>query len=126
MENASKALVIAGAVLLSILLISIGILIFNSTGTVTDQVKSQSESMAIQTFNSQFTPYEGSGKTASEIRSLKSAVNASNAINTNNKVTINPPTLTIMNNKKYTVIIEYDPLGSGYIKTIHISTPATL
>jgi len=76
MENASKALVIAGAVLLSILLISIGILIFNSTGTVTDQVKSQSESMAIQTFNSQFTPYEGSGKTASEIRSLKSAVNA--------------------------------------------------
>ena len=36
MENASKALIIAGAILISILLISVGILIFNSTSGVTD------------------------------------------------------------------------------------------
>ncbi len=32
MENASKALIIAGAILISILLISVGVLIMNSTG----------------------------------------------------------------------------------------------
>ena len=36
MENASKALIIAGAILISILLISVGILVFNSTKGVTD------------------------------------------------------------------------------------------
>lgn len=36
MENASKALIIAGAILISILLISVGILIFNSTSGVSD------------------------------------------------------------------------------------------
>ena len=51
MENASKALIIAGAILISILLISVGILVMNSTGNVTDQVKTSSDSMSIQTFN---------------------------------------------------------------------------
>ena len=32
MENASKALIIAGAILISILLIWVGVLIMNSTG----------------------------------------------------------------------------------------------
>ena len=36
MENASKALIIAGAILISILLISVGILVFNSISEVTD------------------------------------------------------------------------------------------
>ena len=34
MENASKALIIAGAILLSILLISLGIMIFNNASNV--------------------------------------------------------------------------------------------
>jgi len=37
MENASKALIIAGAILISILLISLGIMLFNSSKGVTDQ-----------------------------------------------------------------------------------------
>ena len=36
MENASKALIIAGAILISILLISIGIMLINSGREVTD------------------------------------------------------------------------------------------
>ena len=34
MENASKALIIAGAILISILLISVGVIIMNSTGDI--------------------------------------------------------------------------------------------
>lgn len=37
MENASKALIIAGAVLISILLISLGIIMFNSSKGTSDQ-----------------------------------------------------------------------------------------
>lgn len=76
MENASKALIIAGAILISILLISVGVLIMNSTGSTQDSVQQQADAIAIRTFNSQFTPYEGHGISASQIKSLFSAINA--------------------------------------------------
>ena len=46
MENASKALIIAGAILVSILLISVGVIIINSTGKMTDQVGTSADKMA--------------------------------------------------------------------------------
>ena len=45
MENASKALIIAGAILISILLISVGILVFNSTKGVTDNAEKAGDVM---------------------------------------------------------------------------------
>ena len=57
MENASKALIIAGAILLAILLISLGIYIFSQAqNVVNDSGFSKAE---IQTFNNQFLKYEG-------------------------------------------------------------------
>lgn len=80
MENASKALIIAGAILLSILIISLGIMVYNNAkNTVGSANLSKQE---IQTFNSQFENYEGSNKTASEIRTMYQAVIASNASET--------------------------------------------
>ena len=87
MENASKALIIAGAILLSILLISLGIMIFSQAqDTVNNSGMSQAE---INTFNSQFTKYEGTRK-GSEVKSLIGEVIASNADEThkNNKIEI--------------------------------------
>jgi len=46
MENASKALIIAGAILISILLISVGILMFNSSSGVTDNAGETGDVMA--------------------------------------------------------------------------------
>ena len=58
MENASKALIIAGAILLSILIIAIGMYIYNSSTTsiyaAGDQVTSQEQ----EAFNSQFTTFD--------------------------------------------------------------------
>lgn len=79
MENASKALIIAGAILISILLISVGILVMNSTGNMQDEVKTSSDSMAIQTFNSNFTAYEGNEMSGSQVKSLLSYIKSSNA-----------------------------------------------
>ncbi len=87
MENASKALIIAGAILLSILLISLGIMIFSQAqDTVNNSGMSQAE---INTFNSQFTKYEGTRK-GSEVKSLIGEVIASNAdeAHTNNNIKI--------------------------------------
>ena len=52
MENASKALIIAGAILLSILLITLGIMIFSQAqDTIHNSGMTQAE---ITTFNNQF------------------------------------------------------------------------
>lgn len=45
MENASKALIIAGAILISILLISLGIIMYNSATGTTDKAADTSEAM---------------------------------------------------------------------------------
>lgn len=69
MENASKALLIAGAILLCILIIAIGMFIFNSaSSTITDSMTSLS-TQEIDAFNNQFTSYEGR-QTGSNVKAL--------------------------------------------------------
>lgn len=85
MENASKALIIAGAILIAMLLISIGIILINSGRDLTSSATSRMDSQKIQTFNSQFTPFEGS-KTGAEVKSLINKVKASNAVDSEHQV----------------------------------------
>ena len=123
MENASKALIIAGAILISILLISVGVLIMNSTGNTQQSVQENADTIAIRTFNSNFTPYEGEDQSASQIRSLISAVKSSNA-KSENQIELKGVTTGLKANKKYTVVLGYEDSsgnGTGYIKTITIS-----
>ena len=65
MENASKALLIAGAILICIVLISIGMLVLNSTTDVTEQVGDITASQAAQAFNNQYMNYDGMQKGSS-------------------------------------------------------------
>ena len=82
MENASKALIIAGAILLAILLITLGIYIFQQAqSTVNNSGMSQAE---IQSFNSQFTKYEGKIK-GSAVKSLIQEVNVNNSQDESNE-----------------------------------------
>ena len=75
MENASKALIIAGAILLAILLISLGIMIFNQAqDTVNNSGMTQAE---ITAFNNKFLKYEGTQK-GSVVKSLINEVLATN------------------------------------------------
>lgn len=55
MENASKALLIAGGVLLSILIISLGVYLFANFGGVTAQIGQNVDESQVNQFNSQFT-----------------------------------------------------------------------
>ena len=86
MENASKALIIAGAILIAILLISVGIFVLNSMNKPIDQVSQASDSQAVQMFNSKFINYSGQIKTVSEIKSLVMLVIANNSADPAHKV----------------------------------------
>ena len=69
MENASKALLIAGAILLCILIIAIGMFIYNSaSSTITDSMSTLS-TQEVDAFNNQFTSYEGK-QTGSNVKAL--------------------------------------------------------
>ena len=82
MENASKALIIAGAILLSIIIISLGIMVVNNArSTVGNASLSKQE---IEAFNSQWDAYCGELKSASDVRSLCSAAISNNAVEESN------------------------------------------
>lgn len=76
MENASKALIIAGAILLSILIISLGILIFSQAQDTINSVNMSEQE--IQAFNNKFTPYQGDNVRGSQVNALVQAVVSNN------------------------------------------------
>ena len=79
MENASKALIIAGAILLAILLISLGIMIYTqASGVVNTNAMSEVE---ISTFNKKFTQYGSSNVRGSQINALIDAIVQNNLSN---------------------------------------------
>lgn len=78
MENASKALLIAGSILIVILLIAVGVRVFNSTSGTKDSVEETMSSTEVVTFNNKFMPYIGKNKTKSEVISLVNAIIANN------------------------------------------------
>ncbi len=59
MENASKALLMAGGVLLGIMVLSLGVLLFASFGGTSSQIHDNIEENQTTQFNSQFTSYMG-------------------------------------------------------------------
>ena len=124
MENASKALIIAGAILLAILIIGLGIYIYGqAANTVSD---TGMDTMQIKQFNGQFEQYITDGASAITAKSLIDAVNASNRADpqkaiklidgSNNEVTKG----SIESTKKYNISVPADGAPNGFIQTIQI------
>ena len=130
MENASKALIIAGSVLIAILIISLGLFIFKSTEGTTDQTKKLGETLEVQQFNSQFLKYCGDSVKGSQVRTLCEVIIAHNA-NSSTKVTINNEEngtqidskvkTKIKTNKTYSVTPAYNTDGLIYSITVPIT-----
>lgn len=84
MENASKALIIAGAILLAILIISLGIMIFNrAQDTAQGSGMSQQQ---ITAFNAKYSKYIGDRVPGSSVRALLQEVIANNGDESNDTV----------------------------------------
>ena len=130
MENASKALIIAGAILLSILIIGLGMMIFNQakdaiSGTGMDQQK-------VATYNAEFTDYEGTNVNGTRVRSLCDVVRNHNTIvaaedeslliginGKNDTASINASKTSFKAGKTYTITCEYDS-KTGYVNNITV------
>ena len=107
MENASKALIIAGAILISILLISVGLLIFKSSKGTTDQALTTGNALETaaqsatdkafgsisltpeqQAFYNNYKDYEGENISYPIICNLVNDVISNNKDNSKHKITI--------------------------------------
>ena len=76
MENATKALLIAAAILIAILIISLGLVVYRMAA---EQVSNADLSEAeAASFNGKFTAYEGDNKSSSEVNALLNTVLTSN------------------------------------------------
>lgn len=137
MENATKALLIAAAVLIAILIISLGLVVYNKASETMDSVDMSGQE--IQAFNEKFTKYAGDSVRGTEVNALlKTAVN-NNLTEGNNgnsaklvivkqdstelvKTTGTTVTPKLDASKLYKVEVKQDGPG-GLVKTITISNP---
>ena len=101
MENASKALIIAGAILLAILIIGLGVFIYNqAANTVGDTGLDQ---LAVRQVNGQFEPYLNTEMGASYAKSLIDTINLNNSTSTNYVEYVGPSKNQIKLGHKYVI-----------------------
>ena len=125
MENASKALIIAGAILLSILIIALGVFVFNQAKSAMGNVNLSEQEVAAS--NSKFESYQGKQK-GSSAKALVSVIKNYNKTQDSEFVdiaTAGKPTnakqdfldkeptypTTILAGKTYEVSFDYNKMG---------------
>lgn len=72
MENATKALLIAAAVLVAILIISLGLVVYQMASETIDSVNFSGQE--VTAFNDQFLQYQGENKRGSEVNALRKTI----------------------------------------------------
>ena len=94
MENASKALIIAGAVLIAILIVSLGVAVFMN---MSNSVKNDTslDKQAIASFNSKLTPYVGKNISGSQVNALIQLAISINSTAINNSDDIRVVTINV-------------------------------
>lgn len=143
MENASKALIIAGAILLAILIIGLGMFIYNQAADTLDGA--QLDGQKVDSYNREFLQYEGT-KQGSQVKTLLNNIKAHNRkaedasqviiateeeYESNAKVSAPSEEskedvddgisgIKILSAKTYNITFAYDP-DSGYVTAVGIT-----
>ena len=130
MENATKALLIAAAVLIAILIISLGLAVYNKASTATDSA--DLSGAEIQAQNEKFLKYNGNKKRGSEVNALLQTVlsNNLNATEDSAKVAVNGGVVDLATDatsiktraetsKLYDIVVNQDGPG-GVVQSITI------
>ena len=119
MENASKALLIAGAVLIAILVVSLIVYLAVSGGNILVS-NTKNNSSEIKAFNSKFTKYEGDTISGIDVKQLLKDVNAVKQ-NTGENISLTGKTTSneIKNNENYKVTLSYSD-ETGKVNSIDI------
>lgn len=121
MENATKALLIAGGVLIAIIIISVLVMTLQKTGNVSKTYDTTVSQEEITKFNVNFTKFVGINNKFT----IHEAITITNFAKKNGVTVNGPKTTNDINNdeakeKKYTLTVNsYD--DNGYINSITIS-----
>lgn len=133
MDNASKALIMAGAILIAVAIVGIGIYIFSSANSMTDDALSQIDALTVTSINSQLQQYAGEirGRELKQLINTARSINLQNTLPDNGKISLscgsntNATILTadltsdIQDNLTYEVKFTYS--AAGYINHIDAS-----
>lgn len=136
MENATKALMIAGAVLIAIMIIGIGMMIYQSASGTINNAMSSVDTIERDSFNNELIAYEGPQK-GTQVKALITKIISLNTSNTethpekiitfkldNEEVKdLSAKRADITAGATYTVSTKEDA-KTGYITTIEVKSPA--
>lgn len=78
MENASKALLIAGGILIAMLIIGSLVLLFNNIASYQSNEDANAKQSQIAKFNNQFEPFNKDELTLNELRSIYNKITSNN------------------------------------------------
>ena len=134
MENATKALLIAAAVLIAVLIISLGIVVYRMASQTIDSVNFSGQE--ITAFNDQFTQYQGQHRRGSEVNAMLNTVLASNMKSKSEGLTIeegkaNPKFIEVKNGtntvlaKDATTLAPASMANPSKMYTVQVSMNAT-
>ena len=84
MENATKALLIAAAILIAIVVITLGVFVLGKGSSLVKENSDMSD-VEISTYNSKFEAYCGKNIRGAQVRQLINAVNQHNRTNADDK-----------------------------------------
>lgn len=136
MENATKALLIAAAILIAIVVITLGVFVLGK-GSALVKENSDMSDVEITTYNSKFEGYCGKNIRGAQVRQLINAVNQHNRSNIDDsskqiilalpseslgtKAKTDYDTKKILTGKAYNVEPDYDTSGGGLMTSITIT-----
>lgn len=89
MENATKALIMAGGILLALLVIGALYLMFSNLAVYKDQSDASKKATQIAEFNNQFEPYNKDDLTLMELKSVYNKIESNNALNPEQRISHN-------------------------------------
>ena len=87
MENATKALIIAAAILIAIVLISLGVFVLGQGSTMVQENSDMTE-VQVSTFNSKWEAFLGNKVSASKVKQLINTVNQQQTDDASKKVVL--------------------------------------
>lgn len=121
MENASKALIIAGSVLITVMIIAVAVYIFQRGKELSNVEYTRSETADVQSFNAQFTSYETTWNYGNSIANGSTGDSARyTASNSLNKISdvISAVNLAASINSQNNYGYSYYDTRNGFVETI--------
>lgn len=117
MDNASKALIMAGAILLAVAIVGLGVYFFSMSEGLTAQSEESILNLSTELQNSELLKYEGDRVKGSDVRSLIRKIDLIGE-EWPEEIDIDIDLDDVNTNRLYTVTMETG--DTGYIETINV------